>query len=317
MPAPKHLYETFIRATPDEVWAAITRPEFTRKYFDGTAFEADLRSGARHRYVTADGSDAVEGTIEEVDPGRRLQMTWHVLSDATMAEEPPGRVEWILAPANEDRSVTRVTLRHFDLGMSPRTSSGLQLRWVVVLDSMKSLLETGSPLGELTPGEACALGDGDDDRRCAAAANNDAWELLGRVAPDGSGLGRDEHDELTERASAAAYHWRRAAEPDAPQQARAAWLLSRCHVVAGNTGAALRYAQRCASLTASSSSVADFDHAYAHEALARALALSGQTGEAERHRSEALAVEIADDEDRSIVRSDLSAGPWFELDTEP
>jgi hypothetical protein len=40
MSAPKHLYETFVPATPDEVWAAITRPEFTTRYFFGTAFDA-------------------------------------------------------------------------------------------------------------------------------------------------------------------------------------------------------------------------------------------------------------------------------------
>lgn len=80
----------------------------------------------------------------------------------------PGRVEWISAPANDDGTVTRVTLRHVDLGLSPRTSGSVELGWVVVLDSMKSLLETGSPLGELTPGEACTPGDGDDERRRAA-----------------------------------------------------------------------------------------------------------------------------------------------------
>ena len=313
MPQAKHRYETFIRATPAEVWAAITEPEFTRRYFHRTAFEGELRPGGRHRYVLADGRDAVDGTIEEVEPERRLVMTWHVLYDAEMAEEPPGRVEWILEPANAEGTVTRVTLRHLDLGMSPRTSTDVALGWVMVLDSMKSLLETGSPLGELTVAGERPNADDDDERRHAAAANGAAWDLLGRVQPDGSGLSPDEIDELLERAGAAAYHWRLAAEPDAPQQARAAWMLSRCHVVAGDVDAALRYAQRCVESTAAAPEAADFDRAYAHEAMARALALAGQLDEAARHRRAAADVEIADPEDRAIVESDLVAGPWFGL----
>ena len=41
-------------------------------------------------------------------------MTWHVLYDAAMAEEPPGRVEWLLTENGD--GVTRVTTVHRDLG---------------------------------------------------------------------------------------------------------------------------------------------------------------------------------------------------------
>ena len=47
-----------------------------------------------------------------------------------MAEEPPGRVEWTLTPANDDGSVTRVTLRHGDLAMSPKTWENVRIGWV-------------------------------------------------------------------------------------------------------------------------------------------------------------------------------------------
>ena len=150
MAAPQHMYETFIRATPAEVWVAITRPEFTRNYFHHTSFEADLAPGGHHRYVMEDGTAAIDGTIEEIEDERRLVLTWHVLYDAAMAEEPAGRVEWTIRPANDDGSITRVTLRHFDLEMSPLTSANVALGWVGVLDSMKTLLETGEPLGNLT-----------------------------------------------------------------------------------------------------------------------------------------------------------------------
>ncbi len=39
MPAGRHQYEIYIRATPEQVWEAILDPAFTRQYFHGTAFE--------------------------------------------------------------------------------------------------------------------------------------------------------------------------------------------------------------------------------------------------------------------------------------
>src|SRR5690606_30925214 len=83
-----HVYETFVKATPERVWQAITDPEYTRRYFHATAVTSTFEPGSPVRYVMADGSDAVEGVIEEIEANRRLVMTWHVLYDAALAEEP-------------------------------------------------------------------------------------------------------------------------------------------------------------------------------------------------------------------------------------
>lgn len=322
MAAARHVYETFIRATPAEVWAAITRQDFTRRYFHHTSFETDLVPGAGHRYVMADGTTAVDGTVEEVDDGRRLVVTWHVLYDAAMADEPPSRVEWELRPANPESTVTRVTLRHIDLGMSPLTSDNVELGWVGVLDSMKTLLETGEPLGDLdiepaSPADAQA----GEHRRMAMLANSDAWGLLQAWPAGGPGsiVGSDDdrHDALLSCAHASSYHWSRAADPDAPEQARAAWLLARCHTIAGQVDLALHHARRCAALTETCTGAADFDRAYAHEALARAGAAAGRMDDAGRERDAAAAVSIADADDRAIFEADLAAEPWFGLGTEP
>ena len=73
-----HVYQTFIRASAEQVWAAITDPEFTKRYFHRTAFESTLEPGSPYRMVLPDGSDAVVGTIEEVEPNKRLVMTWRI-----------------------------------------------------------------------------------------------------------------------------------------------------------------------------------------------------------------------------------------------
>ena len=148
-PAPIHVYQTFIRASAEQVWAAITDPEFTRRYFHRTAFESTLQPGSGYRMVLPDGEDAVVGTIEEVEPPRRLVMTWRTLYDADAAMEPPSRLEWLLAEGAD--GVTKVTTIHRDLSASPLTSAGVADGWIWVLQSMKSLLETGEALAGSPP----------------------------------------------------------------------------------------------------------------------------------------------------------------------
>jgi tetratricopeptide (TPR) repeat protein len=266
------------------------------------------------RYVLdRDDSDAVEGVIETCEPPHRLVMSWRVLYDAEMAIEPPSRVEWTLTPANDDGTVTRVTLRHGDLAFSPKTWSNVRLGWVQVIDGLKTLLETGSQLPDVDA-DAHAVDpaeiEGGWHRSEAVAASNATWELL-----DGRDLTADEADELLGRAYAAAHHWRRAAGATVVNNARASWLLSRVHAVLGHGDVAHHHAQRCASLTAGApDDMSDFDHAYVFEAQARALACLGRLDEAGEAYRRAKAVQIADDQDRTIMHADLAAEPWYGLE---
>ena len=40
------VYQVFIRATPEQLWEAITKPEFTVKYFHGARVESTFEPGA-------------------------------------------------------------------------------------------------------------------------------------------------------------------------------------------------------------------------------------------------------------------------------
>ncbi len=310
MPAPRHVFQTHIRATPEAVWQALTDPDFTRRYFHRTAVESTWERGAGFRMILPDGTDAIEGVVEEIDPPRRLVVTWRVLYDAELAEEPPGRVEWLLAPTDE--GVTRVTTIHRDLALSPKTSENVGYGWTWVLDSLKSILETGEPL----PGRALDApvdgatsddAEGEWHRRMGIDAFNSSWELLGR-----DDLSADEADDLLGRAYTSAHHWQRAARRGPENAARASWLLSRVHAVLGHGDAALYHADRCLEHCAAAG-LADFDLAYAHEARARALACLGRLDEAATELATARAVPIADDDDRNILDGDLAAGPWYGL----
>lgn len=299
MPPARHQYETYVRATPEQVWQAITDPEFTRQYFHGTAFDRPLVAQQPYSTSLADGSPAIEGTVEVLEPPHRLVLTWRPLYDAALAAEPPGRVEWHVEPAGE--GLTRVRVIHADLAQSPLTWASVEHGWVWILDSMKTLLETGSPL----PAAESEVRDttdavGEWHRMQAVEANNSVWELIEK-----SDRTPDDVEDMLRRAYAAAYHWDRAARREPGNAARADWLLARVHLLAGHPELALHHAQRCLD-TCARHGLGDFDLAYAHEAAWRALTALGRTDEAATAREQAIAVPIAEAEDRAALEADLA-----------
>lgn len=311
MAAAAHQFERFVFASRERVWEALVDPEQTVRYFHGTRIESSFRPGEKCRYVfDADDRDAVEGEIETFEPPHRLVMTWRFVYDDELATEPPSRVEWTLTAIDDE--ITRVSLHHDGLALSPGTWDNVRLGWAVVLDSLKTFLETGVPLppvdtsdGSPDPAEV----EGNWHRAQAIEANNSVWELL-----DGREYAAAEADELLQRAYAAAYHWQRATGATTVNAARAAWLVSRAHSVLGHGEVALHHARRCLELTErAGDDAADFDQAYAYEALARALACLGRLDEAHEHYRRAIAVEVHDEQDRSIMGADLAAGPWYGL----
>lgn len=310
MAAPRHIFETYIQASPERIWEAITDPTFTRQYLLDAGVESSFEPGEAIRYVGATGEAAV-GEIEIAEPPCRLVLSFRLVYDAALAEEPPSRVEWLLTPAGE---VTRVTLLHGDLGFSPLTWQATRRGWVRVLGGLKTLLETGAPLAAIVD-EDESVADADEiqstwHRAQGVEANNATWQWLGK--PDGE-RSADDEAAMTRSAYAAAYHWARAAGRGPENEARAEWLLARVWTVRRHGELALAHADRCLAIC-QESGLADFDLAYAHEGRARALAALGRLAEAAAARELAAAVPIADDEDREIVERDLAGGPWFGLE---
>ena len=143
MEMPVHVYAIYIRATPERVWDGITNGEITRQYFHETTFVSELRAGAPLEYRSADGRPAVVGEVLEVDPPRLLSYTWRALYNPEMAAEAPSRVTWELTPMGE---VTKVELRHDHFEPGSPTYASVSQGWAPILNSLKSLLETGAPL---------------------------------------------------------------------------------------------------------------------------------------------------------------------------
>jgi uncharacterized protein YndB with AHSA1/START domain len=298
----RHQYRIYIKAPIEQVWGALVDPAFTRRYFHGTAFDAPPVAGQAYRTSIAGGAPAVDGVIEVLEPPHRLVMTWHVLYDAAMSAEQPGRVEWQLVVAGD--GLTQVDLSHGDLAKSPLTWAHVRTGWVWILDGLKTLLETGDDLPPVADAAADVADDpsGEWHRAQGVECNNSIWELVGEPATPA----RDE--ELLRSAYASAYHWQRAARATPVNEVRALYMVAKVQLLVGQPALSYQYAQRCMTLT-SELGLDDFDLAYAHESLARALQALGRTAEAAVEWETAKATPIADPEDQAIVDGDLAEGP--------
>ena len=156
------VYRVYIKATPEAIWEAIVKPEWTEKYGYGGLAEYDLRPGgtaiqrpgAAMRAFPGIPDIIVDGEVIEADPPRRLVQTFRLLMDPEIAAEGFTRLTYEIETIQGGAS--RLTVTH-DLERAPRlalvVSGGLEDRgegggggWAWVLSDLKSLLETGSPL---------------------------------------------------------------------------------------------------------------------------------------------------------------------------
>ena len=149
--APRQVYQVFIRATPDQVWDAITRPEFTARYFFGSRVETTGEAGSPFRHRAPDSEELwADDIVLESERPKRLVHTWRALYDPELAAEPPSRVTWEIEP--QPGGICRLTVVHDELENSPRTAAGVAGGWMFVISGLKTLLETGEPLAQRSVG---------------------------------------------------------------------------------------------------------------------------------------------------------------------
>ena len=149
--APSQVYQVYIKASPEQVWDAITRPEFTTRYFFGSRVETTGEAGTPVRHLAPD-SDELWGddSVLESEPPRRFVHTWRSLYDPELAAEPASRVTWQIEP--QPGGVCKLTVIHDQLERSPKTASSVSGGWMFVISGLKTLLETGEPLTQRSVG---------------------------------------------------------------------------------------------------------------------------------------------------------------------
>lgn len=137
---PTYVYVTYIEATPERVWEALTDADLTAQYW-GHANVSDWQPGSswEHRRVDDPTQVDVTGRILETDPPRRLVLTFE---DSPGETRDPSVVTFLIEP---HEAIVRLTVTHENLP-NAEMQAGISQGWPAVLANLKSLLETGSPL---------------------------------------------------------------------------------------------------------------------------------------------------------------------------
>lgn len=147
MAKPRIEVVTYIAATPDKIWSALTDPEVTERYWGGTRIESDWKVGSKVIY-RREGKVVDEHTLLECEPQRRLRHTFHPMFPEDFRAEAPSRVTIELAT---DGPVARLHMVHDEFEAKSKVYEACREAWPMLLSSLKTLLETGKPLPESRP----------------------------------------------------------------------------------------------------------------------------------------------------------------------
>src|SRR5579863_9240204 len=96
----RFLYVIYIRTTSDKLWDALLKPEFTRLYWAGCWQDCDWKVGSSWKLMIPDGRIGDSGEVLEIDPPRKLVLSWRNEFTA-LREEGFSRATFELEPMGD------------------------------------------------------------------------------------------------------------------------------------------------------------------------------------------------------------------------
>ena len=135
----------YIKTSIAVLWDALTNPDVTQRYWGNTRIESDWQVGSKVLYLR-DGEVTDEHTVLAVEKPRLLAHTFHPLFGA-FKDEPASRVRFLL---NESGEVARMTVVHDNFPPQSKVFPACSDGWPMMLSSLKTLLETGTPLPDFS-----------------------------------------------------------------------------------------------------------------------------------------------------------------------
>ncbi|HEV8060248.1 MAG TPA: SRPBCC family protein [Gemmataceae bacterium] len=141
----RFVYVTYIRTTPEKLWRALMEPEFTKQYWCGTTQECDWKLGSPWKIMIPDGRIADSGEVLEMEPHRRLVLSWRKEFKSELYEDVYSRLTYELEKLGES---VKLTVIHESEKKDSKLIQAVANGWPHILASLKSLLETGESLEE-------------------------------------------------------------------------------------------------------------------------------------------------------------------------
>ena len=141
----RFIYVTYIRTTPPKLWQALLDPAFTRQYWAETWQDCEWKKGASWKLMLPDGRVGDSGQVLEIEPERRLVLSWRNEFMPELRAEGASRMTYELEPVGES---VKLTVIHEVEQPESKLIVAVSEGWPHILASLKSLLETGESLVE-------------------------------------------------------------------------------------------------------------------------------------------------------------------------
>ncbi|MDJ0458060.1 SRPBCC domain-containing protein [Arthrobacter sp. NQ7] len=139
-----HSYSVFIRATPQQVWEALTDPDLTVQYNFGSAAKSDWRTGSHYAMTSADGSSVMyDGRVLLSNEPRQLVQTVNIKFDRAHIGHKEMTISWDIEQFGE---TCQVTISHRGPDSEAQLFEVLTSHCPNLMSGLKTLLETGKPL---------------------------------------------------------------------------------------------------------------------------------------------------------------------------
>lgn len=149
MSKPKFVYVSYIRTTPEKLWAALTDPKTLKTFWFGITVESEFKAGAPWRLMFADGRVADTGIILEADPPRRLVIgNWQNQFKPELKGAGPSRCTMEIEVADYypdfgGKAVKLTIIHEADSEAGAPLIDAVSGGWPKIISNLKSLLETG------------------------------------------------------------------------------------------------------------------------------------------------------------------------------
>jgi hypothetical protein len=137
------VYQLYIKATPEQVWDAITKPEFVKQYFHGAIVESTYEVGSKVRSWSPDHESCGPTTRcwSSTRPGATCTR-----GSASTTPRPPRKRRAARGRSIPPTPATASSPSCTTSSRALKTAANVGGGWMFILSGLKTLCETGKPL---------------------------------------------------------------------------------------------------------------------------------------------------------------------------